>query len=210
MIRIIIADDQAIFREGLKKIVAENQGLSVTGEADSWQELINLLENQICDMVLLDINILGINRLPNLKQLKTKALQLPVLILSTYPDNKYAIRALKAGADGYFSKSSDPVKIIKAIRQIVSGGKYISSSLVEKLVYNLDKTAGLPTHENLSKREIQVLHEIALGKTVTQIAKEMHLSVKTISTFRTRVLKKMQLKSNSDLIRYALKKGLVE
>ena len=210
MIRILIADDHAIVREGLKQIVAKMKDMCVIGEAGNWPDLIELVRKQVCDVILLDVNMPADNGMSILKQLKTDNPQIPVLMLSMYSEQQYALRALKAGADGYISKTSSPETLIGVIRQVFSGRKYISSTLTDELIDHLVENTDRDIHEKLSKREFQVMRKLAVGKTVGQISKEMHLSIKTISTFRTRTLKKMHMKTNAELIHYAIKKRLVE
>lgn len=210
MIRILIADNHAIVREGLKKIVAETKNLAVVGEAGNWHELIDIVRKLNGDVVLLDINLPGISGIEVLKKIKEIKPELPILILSRYSDHRYAIRFLKAGADGYLSKTMATDELIRAIKTVSAGRKYISSSVAEKLVRNLENNTRKPIHELLSKREYQIMCLIACGKTVTNISNQLNLSVKTISTFRVRALKKMQMKTNAELIRYAIRNRLVE
>ncbi|HUT43475.1 MAG TPA: response regulator transcription factor [Desulfobacterales bacterium] len=209
MIKILIADDHAIVREGLKQIVADTTDLVVTGEAKNEQETLKLVRKGDFDVILLDIAMPGRGGLETLKQIKTEKPELPVLILSMYPEEQYAVRALKMGAAGYLTKVSAPDELIKAIKKISTGRKYISSSLAEKLAFNLEVDTGKPPHEGLSNREFQVMCMIASGKTVKQIAEELFLSVNTISTYRARVLEKMRMKTNSELTYYAIKNQIV-
>lgn len=209
MIKILIADDHAIVRSGLKQIFAETQDIRVAGEAGNGQEVLDQVQNADFDLVLLDIAMPGRGGMETLKQLRQEKPKLPVLMLSMYPEEQYAIRALKAGVSGYLTKESAPEEIMSAIRKVASGGKYVSSSLAEKLALNLDKDADKPVHETLSDREYQVAVMIASGKTVKEIADELSLSVKTISTNRVRALNKMGMKNNAELTYYAIKRGLV-
>jgi len=208
MIKILIADDHAIVREGLKQIVADTTGLVVAGEAKNEQETLKLVRKGDFDIILLDIAMPGRGGLDVLKQLKQEKPKLPVLILSMYPEEQYAVRALKMGAAGYLTKVSAPDELIKAIKKISRGRKYISSSLAEKLALNLEVDTEIPPHESLSNREFQVMCMIASGKTVKKIAEELSLSVNTISTYRARVLEKMRMKTNSELTHYAIKNQL--
>ena len=208
MIKIMIADDHAIVREGLKQIVADTTYLVVTGEAKNEQETLKLVRKGDYDIILLDIAMPGRGGLDVLKQLKQEKPKLPVLILSMYPEEQYAVRALKMGAAGYLTKVSAPDELIKAIKKISAGRKYISSSLAEKLALDLEVDTEKPPHEILSDREFQVMCMIASGKTVKQIAEELFLSMNTISTYRARVLEKMRMKTNSELTRYAIKNRL--
>jgi len=190
MIRILIADDHAIVREGLKQVVADTTDLIVTGEADNGRETLKLVRNGDFDVVLLDIAMPGRGGLDTLKQLKQERPELPVLILSMHPEEQYAVRALKSGAAGYLTKASAPDELIKAIKKIYMGRKYINSSLAEKLALDLEVDMDKPPHEGLSNREFQVICMIASGQTVKEIAEELCLSANTISTYRVRVLEK--------------------
>ena len=210
MIKILIADDHAIVREGLKQIVAETSDMVVSGEAADGQEVLELLRKDGWDLVLLDIAMPGRGGMDTLKALKQEKPALPVLILSIYPEEQYAVRALRAGASGYLTKESAPEELISAIRKVSRGGKYVSASLAEKLVSELGIDTERPVHERLSDREYQVLLMIASGKTVKEIADDLALSVKTISTHRTRALAKMGMKNNAEITYYAIKMGLVE
>lgn len=209
MIKILIADDHAIVRSGLKQILAETPDIRVAGEAGNGQEVMDQVQNADFDLVLLDIAMPGRGGMDTLKQLRQEKPKLPVLMLSMYPEEQYAIRAFKAGVSGYLTKESAPEQIMSAIRKVASGGKYVSPSLAEKLALNLDKDTAKPVHETLSDREYQVAVMIASGKTVKEIADELSLSVKTISTNRVRALNKMGMKHNAELTYYAIKRGLV-
>ncbi len=209
MVKILIVDDHAIVREGLKQIVADTSGLAVTGEAASEQETLELIRKHDYDIVLLDIAMAGRGGLETLKQIKQEMPHLPVLMLSMYPEEQYAVRALKMGAAGYLTKLSAPEELIKAIKKISAGRKYISNSLAEKLAFDLEINTEKPLHEYLSDREFQVMCMIASGKTVKNIAEKLSLSVNTISTYRFRILEKMKMKNNSELIHYAIKNRLV-
>ena len=210
MIRILIADDHAIVRSGLKQIVTSAPDLEVAGEATSSQEVLALVHAQPWDLVVLDIHMPGRGGLETLKELKREFPKLPVLVLSMYPEDQYAVRALKAGAAGYLSKDSAPDELLTAIRRVLGGGKYISPAVAEQLAVavNHTKTDKAP-HELLSDREYQILCLIASGKTVSEIAAALTLSVKTVSTYRTRVLEKMQMKTNAELTHYAIRNELV-
>jgi DNA-binding NarL/FixJ family response regulator len=210
MIKILIADDHAVVREGLKQIISETSDMRVTDEANNGQEVLNKVSEQHYDVVLLDITMPGRSGLDVLKQLKSKKPKLPVLMLSVHPEEQYAVRTLKAGASGYLTKGSATDELIAAIRKISTGKKYVSSSLAEKLAFDLDLDHEKPRHEILSDREYQVMSMIASGKTVKEIADELSLSVQTISTYRSRILEKMKMKNNAEIIYYAVKQGLVE
>jgi DNA-binding NarL/FixJ family response regulator len=205
----MVADDHAIVREGLKQILAETPDIVVVGEAGNAQEVLGQVQENELDLVLLDIAMPGRGGLDILKQLKIERPELPVLMLSMYPEEQYAVRALKAGACGYVTKASAPEELIAAIRKVSKGRRYVSSSLAETLAVYLETDAEKPIHELLSDREYQVMVMIASGKTVTQIADELSLSVKTISTHRARTLKKLGMHNNAELTYYAVKHGLV-
>jgi two-component system, NarL family, invasion response regulator UvrY len=210
MIKILIADDHAIVREGLKQILADTGDLLVAGEAANGQEVLERIQQEELDLIILDMNMPGRDGLYTLKEVRRQKAKIPILVLSIYPEEQYAIRALKAGAAGYLTKESAPEELIAAIRKVSRGGKYISSSLAEKLALHLEVDADKPLHERLSDREYQVMLKIASGKTVTEIAEEMAFSVKTISTYRVRALRKLGLKNNAAFTHFALKHGLVE
>ena len=210
MIKILIADDHVIVREGLKQIVAETSDMVVAGEAADSRQTLDLALQQDWDVVLLDISMPGRGGIDTLKELKHGKPELPVLVLSMYPEEQYALRALRAGASGYLTKESAPDELIGAIRKVAQNGRYISNSLAEKLAANIGPATEKPIHELLSDREYQVMMMIASGKTVKGIADELSLSVKTISTNRTRALKKMGMKNNAEFMYYAIKEGLVK
>jgi DNA-binding NarL/FixJ family response regulator len=210
MTNIFIIDDHAILRAGLKQILAQTPDLVVADEAGDEQEALEKARKNAYDLVLLDIALPGRSGIEVLKQLKTEQPALPVLILSMYPEEQYAVRALRAGASGYVTKQSAPDELITAIRKVLRGGRYVSSSMAERLAAYLDAETEKPPHELLSDREYEVMRMIASGKTVKQVADQLHLSVKTISTHRERILKKMKLKNNAELTHYAIKHGLVE
>jgi two-component system, NarL family, invasion response regulator UvrY len=209
MIRILIADDHAIVRRGLKQIVSEQADMIVASEAENAREVLDLVRTQEWDVVVLDINMPGRNGLEVLKELKRENPKLPVLILSIHPEDQYGVRVLKAGASGYLTKDSAPDELVLAIRKVHRGGKYISASLAETLVYELVAQTDRPRHETLSDREYQVMTMIASGKTVGEIGEELSLSVKTISTYRTRVLGKMNMRTNAELTQYAIQNQLL-
>lgn len=208
MIRVLIVDDHPIIRRGLRDIVADEPGLEPAGEASTGAEALDAVRRQLPGCVLMDITMPGRNGLETLHDLKAEFPRLPVLMLSMHPEDQYALRALKGGADGYLTKESAPEELVGAIRKVVAGGRYVSASLAERLAAEIGGHAGKPPHEALSDREYQVLREIGRGKPVSQIAAEMSLSVKTVSTYRTRILEKMNLQHTADLIRYALENGL--
>ena len=210
MIRILIADDHAIVREGLKQIVADTPDMVVAGEAADGPQVLELVRKDDWDVVVLDIAMPGRGGVDILRQLKNEKPGLPVLILSMYPEEQYAVRCLRAGASGYLTKESAPDELVTAVQKVVSGGKYVSSLLAERLAFELEIDTEKPLHEALSDREYQVMCMMASGKTVTEIADNLSLSVKTISTYRSRILEKMDMTSSAELMHYAIKHGLVE
>jgi len=210
MIEVLIADDHTIVREGLKKILAETADIIATGEASNGQEVLSKIRTHRYDVVLLDISLPGRSGLDVLKQIKSEQPKLPILVLSMYPEEQYGVRVLRAGASGYLTKESAPDELIGAIRRVSTGRKYISPSLAERLAYNLGIDSEKQPHETLSDREYEVLCMIAAGKTVKEIANEMSLSVKTISTYRARILEKMNMKTNAELTHYAIQNGLLK
>lgn len=208
-INILIADDHPIVRAGFKQVIADTEDMVVADEAENGQDVLTFIQKKDYDIILLDISMPGRNGLEILKDLKADKPKTPVLILSIYPEEQYAIRALRAGASGYMTKASAPHELIAAIRKICQGGKYISASLAEKLTDYLDTDSAKPPHELLSDREHQVMLMIASGKTVSQIGDELCLSVKTISTYRSHILEKMKLKNNAEITLYAVKNQLI-
>lgn len=209
MIRVLVADDHPVVREGLKRIIERDSAMLVAAEASTSQEVLDQLAANHLDVVLLDINMPGRGGLEVLQQINAHYPSLPVLVVSMYSEEQYATRVLRAGASGYLTKESAPSQLVKAIRKVVLGGRYVSPTLAEKLAIDLGTESMFP-HESLSNREYQVLCLLASAKTVSEIADELSLSVKTISTYRTRILEKMGLRNNVDLARYALKHGLVD
>ncbi len=210
MIKVLIADDHAVVRLGLRQILSETGDIAVADEARNGKEVLDKVARKKIDIILLDISMPGMSGLDILAQLKSEIPALPVLILTMYPEEQFAARALQSGASGYLTKESAPTELVEAIRKIHKGGKYISASLAEKLADIVDMTRSRPPHEKLSDREFQVFRLIALGRTVGEIAGELSLSVKTVSTYRTRILEKTNLKNNSEIIRYAIKQRLVD
>jgi two-component system, NarL family, invasion response regulator UvrY len=208
--RVLIADDHAVFRRGLKETLAEAFSRISFGEAKTAQETLEHVRRQNWDVVILDISMPGKSGLDILDELKRLRPQLPILLLSMHPEEQFARRALKGGAAGYLTKESVPEELKEAVRKVVGGGRYVSATLAEKLAVDLREGADTPIHELLSAREFQVLRMIASGKSVTQIAEEISLSVKTVSTYRARILEKTGMKTNAELIRYALQTQLVD
>jgi len=210
VIKVLIADDHAVVRQGLKQILADTAEMVVAGEAVNGQEVLDQVRAGTWDVLVLDMSMPGRGGYDVLKDLKQIQPKLPVLILSIHSEEQYAIRLLQAGASGYLTKECIPDELVQAIHKVVNGGRYISPALAEKLAFQLGSDSEKPLHETLSDREFQVLRLIAGGKTATQIAKDLALSVKTVSTYRTRILQKMKLKTNAELIRYAIENHLVE
>ena len=210
MIKILIADDHAIVREGLKQIVAEETDMKVTGEAANANELFELLASGDWEIVVLDINMPGKSGLEALKEMKTRNIKVPVLILSMFSEDQYGLRAIKAGAAGYLKKVSAPTELVSAIRKIVGGGKYISPTLAEKLAESVDVNSKNAPHQNLSDREYQIMCFISFGKTAEEIAEELAISIHTVYSYRNRILEKMHLKSNVELTQYAIQNKLIE
>jgi len=209
MIKVLIADDHTVVRQGLKQILSDDPQLSVVGEAADGNEVLTALETLSVDALVLDITMPGRNGLDVLKEVKRKRPTLPVLVLSMHPEDQFAIRILRAGAAGYITKESAPEELVGALRKVCSGGKYVSPQLAERLAVFIEDKTTRPPHEKLSDREFEVLRMLALGKTVTEVAEELLLSVKTVSTYRSRVLEKMKMTSNADLTRYALQNELI-
>ncbi len=209
MIRLLITDDHAVVRKGMKQILAETRDIVVADEAGDGREALEKIRKNDYDMVLLDISMPGRDGLEVLKELQNLKPKLPVLVLSMYPEEQYAVRALRSGASGYLTKDSAPDELIAAIRKVHGGGKYVSASLAEKLALKLGSDLNTAPHETLSDREYQVMCMIASGKSVKEIGQELALSVKTVSTYRARILQKMRLKGNADLTRYAIDNKLI-
>ncbi|MFH1934042.1 MAG: response regulator transcription factor [Pseudomonadota bacterium] len=208
MIKVIIVDDHPVIRRGLKQIIGDEPDMEVVGEAENARECFSLVRKTDCSLIVLDINLPDRSGFDVLIQLKSEKPNLPILILSVHPENKFASRLVKAGASGYLMKESAPAELVKAIRKVNSGGKYVSASLAEKLI-SQDVVSEKPSHESLSNREFQVLCMIAQGKSLKSIAGELCVSEKTVSSYRSRVMEKMKMSTNSDLTLYASEHHLV-
>lgn len=208
--KILLADDHTVVRHGVKTILADEFKRATFGEARNAQEALDLVWKENWDVVILDITMPGRSGLEVLREIKKSKPRLPVLVLSMHPESQFAVRVLKRGASGYMTKESAADELVGAIQKVLAGGRYVSTSLAEKLATYLAADTHKPPQELLSDREFQVLRLIASGKTVSEIAEELSLSVKTISTYRTRILEKMGMRNNSELMRYALQHHLVE
>lgn len=210
MIRILIADDHAILRRGLKEILAGELEGAIFDEAGNVQEALGQVQSQTWDLVILDITMPGRSGLDLLRDLQQLRPELPVLVLSMHPENQYGKRLLRAGAAGYMNKETAPKELVRAVRKVLAGGRYVSAGLAEKLAADLSADSARLPHERLSDREFEVLRMIASGKTVSQIAEELCLSVTTVSTHRARILEKMGLDNNAELMRYAMVNELTD
>ncbi|HEY2918307.1 MAG TPA: response regulator transcription factor [Candidatus Binatia bacterium] len=210
MIHVIIADDHPVVRQGLTRILAEETDMVLAAEAATGQELLDKLDKTDCDVVLLDISMPGRGGLDILAELRRHYPKIPVLVLSVYPEDQFGLRVLKSGAAGYMNKEAACDQLVNAIRKVCSGGKYVSANLAEKIAADLAADSHLPPHELLSDREYQVMSLLASGKTVSEIARELCLSQKTISTHRARILEKMHMKTNAQLTYYAIQNDLID
>ena len=210
MTRLLIADDHAILRRGLKEILMRELDGVTCGEAENGQQVLDQVQRADWDLLILDITMPGRGGLDILRTLKALRPKLPILVLSMHPEDQYGKRVLKAGASGFMNKEKAPEELIKAVRKVLGGGRYVSPSLAELLASDLSQDTGQPAHERLSDREFDVLRRIASGKTVSQIAEELHLGVPTVSTYRARILEKMGMSTTAELMHYALRNHLVD
>lgn len=208
--KILITDDHAVVRQGLKQILATEFRNAVFGEAGNAQEAITRLWKEPWDVAVLDITMRGRSGLEVLKEARRARPKMPVLMLSMHPEDQFAVRVLKLGAAGYMTKESAPQELVGAIKKVLGGGRYVSPALAERMATYLDIDTQKPPHERLSDREFLVLRMMGAGKTATQIAKELSLSVKTISTYRARVLEKMKMQTSAELMHYAIQNQLIE
>ena len=209
-IRVLIVDDHGIIRQGLRQILSDAFPRAVFGEAESGNVALDQVAKSRWDIVLLDITMPGKSGMDVLKQIVEAQANIAVLVLSMHPEDQYAIRVLKSGAAGYITKNTASEEVVGAVKKVLAGGKYVSASLAENLAASLNAPTGKAPHEMLSDREYQVMRLIAVGKSVKEIAFELSLSVKTISTYRTRIMEKTKLKTNAEIIRYAVHEKLVE
>ena len=209
MIRILVADDHSVVRQGLKQIIADSPDMEIVGEAATSQEALELVRSGSFDLIILDISMPGQNGLEILRELKSESPALKVIILSMYPEEQYAIRSLRDGASAYLTKGSQPEELILAIKTVASGKRYITPSVADRLATYIEDNSKRPPHETLSDREMEILMLIGSGKQVSDIAEELNLSIKTVSTYRSRILLKMNMETNAQLIRYSLQHSLV-
>jgi DNA-binding NarL/FixJ family response regulator len=210
MIRIAIVDDHAVIRAGLREFFADQTDFTVVAEAANGREALDIVRKAEVDVIVLDISMPGQSGIDTLVAIKARAPDLPVLILSGFPEAHYATTMLRQGASGYLNKDCDPDELVRAIRTVHRGRKYVSAAVAEQLAAGLNDVGGKPLHEQLSQRELQVFLCLAKGETIGQIADRLSLGIKTVSTFRGRIMEKMKLVSNSDLTYYALKNGLIQ
>lgn len=210
MIKIVVADDHAVVRQGLKQIFGDTADMAVVGEATTGPEVLEMARGLAWDVLVLDLGLPDRSGFDVLLALRAEIPDRPILVLSMHSEDQYALRVLKAGASGYLTKESVPEELIQAIYKVAGGGKYISPALAEKLAFEIGAPADKPLHAALSDREFQVMRMIAAGQAVTQIAEALSLSVKTVSTYRARVLQKLGLRTNAELIHYAIQNRLIE
>lgn len=210
MVRVVIVDDHAILRRGLTQIISESTTLTMVGEAETSAQALQLLRKTPCDVVLLDISLPDRNGIETLKIIRKELPKLKVLMLSMHPENQYALRALKAGAAGYLTKQSAPAQLVSAIEQVSRGRKYVTPGVAEELANSIGDEVAEAPHHKLSIREYQTLCLIASGKSLTEIAGMMKISVKTVSVYRSRVLEKMRMKHNAELTHYAIKNHVID
>lgn len=210
MIKVLIADDHALFRDGLRRIFSETEDITVVAEAVDGKDILKKARECEWDIILLDINLPDINGLDVLKRILSTNAAARILVLSMYPEDEYAIRAIRSGASGYLTKDSPTDQLINVIRRLAKGGKYVNPELAEKLLFNPILDSGILTHTTFSDRELHVFKMIVSGESLTSIANKLSLSVKTVSTYRSRILEKMNMKNNAQLVRYAIQHRLVE
>lgn len=209
-IRVIICDDHSLIREGLRKVLSCAGDIDIVAESDNAAELINAVRSKAADLIIMDINLPGRSGLDVLTDLRRHAPHTSVLVISMYPEDRYALRALRSGAAGYLPKGSDPGEIVRAVRKIAHGGRYITEATAALLLEDLGTSMDALPHERLSKREFEIMRLIVDGKTVRQIAEQLHLSISTVNTYRARILDKLHLRSDVELVRYALHNRLID
>lgn len=209
MLKVLIADDHSIFRRGLKELLSDGLGAVTVGECSNAFDLLQSVKQKKWDVVILDIGMPGTTGTDALVQLKRHRPSLPVIMLSMHPEDQYAVRMFKAGANAYLTKASAPEELVTAIKKVLAGGNYVSPSLGEKLLHVFHRGEERPPHELLSDREFEVMRLLSSGKTVSQIAASMNLGTTTVSTYRSRILEKLHLKNNAELMRYAVQQNLV-
>ena len=209
-IRVMIADDHAVVRQGLKQIMEEYDEMNVVSEHDNGADALDWLRKHNCDVALIDIAMPGMSGIDLLKQLHKEKPKLPVLVLSIYAEDQYAVRLIRAGASGYLTKECAPMEVVEAVRRVASGKKYLSPAVVEMLTNEVMESRDKHLHETLSDREYQIFLQLASAKTVTEIADGLGLSVKTVSTYRSRILEKMHMRNNSELMHYAIENQLAQ
>jgi len=210
MVKVLIADDHALFRDGLRRIFSETEDIEVVAEAVDGKDILKKIKEYDWDIILLDINLPDINGLDVLKRVLSVNAAARILVLSMYPEEEYAIRAIRSGASGYLTKDSPTDHLINVIRRLARGGKYVNPELADKLLFNPVLDSGILTHTTFSDRELHVFKLIVAGESLTAIANKLSLSVKTVSTYRSRILEKMNMKNNAQLVRYAIQHQLVE
>lgn len=209
MTTVVIADDHPVVRRGLAALIDDTVDLRVVAQAGSGEELVSLLRARPADVAVLDLDMPGLAGLDLIKHLRAEFPAMPLLVLSIYPEAQYAVRSLRAGAAGYLSKEGAEKEVVQAIRRVASGGRYVTAAAAEALLAHIDRDPDKPPHQSLSDREFQVLRLLASGQPVSAIADELALSVKTVSTYRARLLQKMGMKNNAELTRYAIQQGIV-
>ncbi|MDI6765382.1 MAG: response regulator transcription factor [Bacteroidota bacterium] len=210
MIKILIADDHPLIREGLKKTLKEETDMKVVCEAKNGSEVLDLINKNKVDVIVMDLSMPGLSGLETMKELKKQSSDLPVLILSMHPEERFAIRALKAGASGYLTKDNAPQGLAEAIRKVVRGGRYITPSLAEKLSFEIETNCKKQPHELLSDREFQIFCLIASGKSIKEISDMLFLSINTVNTYRVRILEKMNMKTNIEITHHAIRHHLID
>jgi two-component system, NarL family, invasion response regulator UvrY len=209
-VRLLIADDHAVVRQGIRQILTDAPEVQVVAEAATGMEALELMRDADIDLVILDLSMPGLSGLDIVRQMKQDRPLVRILVLSVHPEEQYAVRVMKAGASGYLTKDSAPEELISAVRHIAAGHKYVTATLAERLALELDNASDKLPHQSLSDREYEVMLLVAEGLKVQEIADRLSLSVKTVSTYRTRLLQKMRMRNNADVVRYAVREGLVE